>query len=69
MIGENEKWHYADVTAELKNEENALKTNYSSGDGIHLSPDAYYAVLYQLCRRYLGEPALESDSDEVLTIE
>ena len=70
MMAENEKWHFVDVTEELKNSENALKTNYSSGDGIHLSPDAYYAVLYQLCRTYPGESSdtTESAEDE-LTIE
>ncbi len=49
LAEENERWTYIDVTPELKNSENALKSAYSSGDGIHLSPDAYYAVLYQLC--------------------
>ena len=68
MMSENEKWLYIDVTGELKNEENALKTNYSSGDGIHLSPDAYYAVLYQLCRGCLGEAPPEPAEGE-LTIE
>jgi len=48
-LADNEKWLYVDVTPELKNSANALKTNYSSGDGIHLAPDAYYAVLSQLC--------------------
>ncbi len=48
-LAENEKWLYVDVSPELKNSANALKTNYSSGDGIHLAPDAYYAVLSQLC--------------------
>ncbi len=70
MMAENEKWKYIDVSAELKNSENALKTDYSSGDGIHLSPDAYYAVLYQLCRTYLGEPAdTIQPADGELTIE
>ncbi len=64
MIDENGKWSYVDVSAELKNSENALKTDYSSGDGIHLSPAAYYAVLYQLCREFVGEPA-----DDEMTIE
>lgn len=48
-LSENEKWLFVDITAELKNSANALKTNYSSGDGIHLAPDAYYAMLSQLC--------------------
>ena len=70
MIAENDKWCFVDVSAELKNSENALKTDYSSGDGIHLSPDAYHAVLYQLCRTYLGEPedTVQAVEDE-LTIE
>lgn len=45
---EENKWLYVDVTGELKNSVNALKTNYNSGDGIHLAPDAYYAILSQL---------------------
>lgn len=65
MIKENEKWSYIDVTPELKNELNALKTAYSSGDGIHLAPDAYHAVLYQICRTYLGDDAEISDTETV----
>lgn len=70
MVAENEKWHFVDVTQELKNSENALKTDYSSGDGIHLSPDAYYAVLYQLCRTYSGDGTDTTQTTEgELTIE
>ena len=70
MLEENEKWHFVDASPELKNSENALKTDYSSGDGIHLSPDAYYAVLYQLCRTYLGDNADTTlPEDNELTIE
>ncbi len=70
MIEENPKWHFVDATAELKNSENALKTNYSSGDGIHLSPDAYYAVLYQLCRTYFGDSADTTQAiEDEITIE
>ncbi len=61
MIGENEKWTYVDITPELKNSANALKTDYSSGDGIHLSPDAYYAILGQLCDAMKIEP----EEDEI----
>lgn len=72
---ENSRWQYIDVTPELKNDENALKTAYSSGDGIHLSPDAYHAALYQLCSGYLAEDTEESatdnaeSEDDELTIE
>lgn len=71
LAEENDRWFYVDVTAELKNSENALKSAYSSGDGIHLSPDAYYAVLYQLCRTFLDEPSEETaeESDDDLTVE
>ncbi|MBQ8613692.1 MAG: hypothetical protein IJ416_05700 [Ruminiclostridium sp.] len=64
MVEENERWLYVDVTPELKNSENALKTAYSSGDGIHLSPDAYHAVLYQLCRTYLGDEEEGTETTE-----
>ena len=43
-------WHYIDVTAELKNEDNALKENYHRGDGLHLCNAAYYPFLWQICR-------------------
>lgn len=72
---ENDRWTYIDVTGELKNSENALKTAYSSGDGIHLSPDAYYAVLYQLCRGYLDSAEAENGDnavqppDEIIIVE
>lgn len=67
MAEESGRWLYVDVTGELKNEGNALKTAYSSGDGIHLSPDAYHAVLYQLCRAFLGEGSTETTTaaDEI----
>lgn len=73
MIKENEKWTYVDVSPELKNDLNALKSAYSSGDGIHLSPDAYYAMLYQTCRTYLDEgsetPETEESEDDTLVME
>ena len=47
----NENWHFIDITPELKNSQNALKTDYSSGDGIHITKDAYYAVLWQFCQQ------------------
>lgn len=69
VADESDRWFYADVTKELKNSDNALKTNYSSGDGIHLAPDAYYAVLYQLCRIYLGTGDAEGFDGEDITVE
>ena len=45
------KWYYADISHDLKNSLNGLKTDYNGGDGIHLAPDAYKAILYQLCER------------------
>lgn len=68
MAEESGRWLYVDVTGELKNSDNALKSAYSSGDGIHLSPDAYHAALYQLCRAYLGDNAPEetaAETDEI----
>lgn len=46
------KWIYADVAHEMKNTSNMLKDNYlGSADGVHLAPEAYYAILHQLCER------------------
>lgn len=65
---EENKWLYVDVTGELKNSVNALKTNYNSGDGIHLAPDAYYAVLSQLSAavREWEDPDGESDENDLV---
>lgn len=46
------KWVYADVQHEMKNTHNELKEKYlGSDDGVHLTPEAYLAILYQLCER------------------
>jgi len=39
---------YIDITPELKNCLNGLKTDYHRGDGIHLSLDGYQAFLWQI---------------------
>ena len=44
-------WHYVNVAPGLKNEYNALRSNYTSGDGIHLAPAAYQVILSQVCRQ------------------
>lgn len=44
-------WTYVDITKELKNQWNGLKAGYSGGDGIHLSPTAYQAILWQVCKQ------------------
>lgn len=45
-------WIYADIAHEMKNSANMLKSKYlGSEDGVHLAPDAYTAILYQLCER------------------
>ena len=49
FLADKPGWYYADLTHEMKNSLNALKTNYDGGDGIHLAPAAYYAVMYQVC--------------------
>ena len=46
-----DKWYFAEISHDLKNSHNGLKSNYNGGDGIHLAPDAYRAILYQLCER------------------
>lgn len=65
MIDENEDWTFVDITPEMKNAENALKTNYNGGDGIHLSPDAYEAILGQLCDRMVPD---DPDNPDGITI-
>jgi len=55
---------YLDVTKELKNEWNALKYNYQSGDGLHLSKAAYQPYLYQICEQMLAMRAEETTATE-----
>lgn len=63
---EENKWLYVNVSDELKNSANALKSKYSSGDGIHLAPDAYYAILSQVSGavREWENPDDEASSDD-----
>lgn len=63
---EENKWLYVNVSDELKNSANALKSKYSSGDGIHLAPDAYYAILSQVSGavREWENPDDEAASDD-----
>lgn len=44
-------WGYVDIASPLKNEWNALRSNYTSGDGIHLSPAAYQVILSAVCKQ------------------
>lgn len=59
MIEENENWTYVDISPEMKNAQNALKTDYNGGDGIHLSPDAYGAILGQLCDQLVEDESAD----------
>ena len=49
FCGESGQWHFIDVTPELKNSRNGLKTEYSREDGIHLSEKAYEPFVWQIC--------------------
>lgn len=60
-LDETEKWTYIDITREMKNSENALKTLYNGGDGVHLSKAAYYAILYQVCERAVDKRIYDED--------
>lgn len=62
-LDESEKWTYVDITRELKNSANALKTDYNGGDGVHLSPAAYYAMLYQVCERVVDGKVYDEEGN------
>lgn len=62
-LDETEKWTYVDITRELKNSANALKTDYNGGDGVHLAPAAYYAMLYQICERVVDGKVYDEDGN------
>lgn len=62
-LDKSEKWTYVDVTRELKNSANALKTNYNGGDGVHLAPEAYQAILFQLCERMVDGKVYDSEGN------
>lgn len=46
--------HFIDSSVGLKNENGALFDDYGVGDGVHLSKDAYYYMLYSLCEGAIG---------------
>lgn len=62
-LNETEKWTYVDITRELKNSANALKTDYNGGDGVHLAPAAYYAMLYQICERMVDGKVYDEEGN------
>lgn len=68
-LDKTEKWTYVDVTRELKNSVNALKTNYNGGDGVHLAPDAYQAILFQLCERMVDGKVYDSEGNVTFVTE
>lgn len=41
--------YYLDIGPELKNSAGELKNKYTSGDGLHFTETAYYAILRQIC--------------------
>lgn len=43
-----ERVHFVDFTEPLKNKEGRLKSYFSGGDGVHISPAAYYAAFHEL---------------------
>ncbi len=58
----SKKWIYCDITHEMKNSLNLLKSNYlGSPDGVHLAPDAYYAIMYQICERMVDGKIYNAD--------
>ncbi len=68
-LDKTEKWTYVDVTRELKNSANALKTNYNGGDGVHLAPEAYQAILFQLCERMVDGKVYDSEGNVTIITE
>ena len=42
-------WGYVDIATVLKGDDNNMLKKYTSGDGIHISPAAYNALLGSLC--------------------
>ncbi len=55
-LASEENWFFVDAAPLLKDEStNALKEEYNSGDGVHLSGAAYYAFLYQICSQVIDE--------------
>ncbi|MCR4779569.1 MAG: SGNH/GDSL hydrolase family protein [Ruminiclostridium sp.] len=58
----SEKWIYCDITHDMKNSLNLLKSAYlGSPDGVHLAPDAYYAIMYQICERMVDGRIYNAD--------
>lgn len=51
LAGLGKGYGYVNIAPYLKNQYNGLKLEYSGGDGIHLAPTAYQAILYQVCEQ------------------
>ena len=44
-------YRYLDISTILKNDWGSMIPQYNGGDGIHLAKQAYYAILYSVCRQ------------------
>lgn len=51
----SDRLHYVDCNSVLKNESGCLDSDYSGGDGVHLSSDAYDVMLEKLVASISGE--------------
>lgn len=61
-LDKSEKWIYCDIAHEMKNSLNLLKSRYlGSPDGVHLAPEAYYAIMSQICERMVDGRVYNDD--------
>ncbi|MDE6030457.1 MAG: hypothetical protein K2G32_02430, partial [Oscillospiraceae bacterium] len=57
FIEENytERVHFLDFAKHLKDSDDSLKDCFDGGDGIHLSPYAYYVALWEMNRSMIAD--------------
>lgn len=62
---EKKNRYYVNIAHALKNTDNCLYEDYSAGDGIHIGPLAYNAILYQLCEQMVDGVVYPDPHDDV----
>ncbi len=59
----SERVYYVDFAKHLKDSEGNLKECFNGGDGIHLSPYAYYVALWEMNRTMIADGVKQAPSD------
>jgi len=64
LEGLGKGYGYVNFAPILKDQNNGLKSEFCGGDGIHLPPLAYQAILYQTCKELVDTGIVSGISDD-----